>query len=124
LKLSIDVSATTIATVLRHGGLGPAPRRIGPTWAQFLRVQAYGLLSLGSPGADDSPEDLASDPGELSGGIRADQGTIEEDQPIHADPPASMRRPFVAPEAPKGASLGSLPRRTGIRARDAPAMAA
>lgn len=30
LKLGIDVSATTIATVLREGGLGPAPRRIGP----------------------------------------------------------------------------------------------
>src|SRR6266508_4066797 len=45
LKLGIDVSATTIATVLRQGGLGPAPRRIGPTWAQFLRLQASGLLS-------------------------------------------------------------------------------
>ena len=43
LKLGIDVSATTIATVLRQSGLGPAPRRIGPTWTQFLRSQAYGL---------------------------------------------------------------------------------
>jgi len=41
LKLGMDVSATTIATLLREGGLGPAPRRIGPTWTQFLRVQAY-----------------------------------------------------------------------------------
>ena len=49
LKLGIDVSATTIATVLRQSGLGPAPRRIGPTWTQFLRAQAYGLLSP-SPG--------------------------------------------------------------------------
>jgi hypothetical protein len=40
LKLGIDVSATSIATVLREGGLGPAPRRIEPTWTQFLRVQA------------------------------------------------------------------------------------
>jgi putative transposase len=31
LKLGVDVSATTIATVLRERGLGPAPRRIGPT---------------------------------------------------------------------------------------------
>src|SRR6266540_1713815 len=45
LKLGVDVSATTIATVLRRSGLGPAPRRIGPTWTQFLRLQAYGLLS-------------------------------------------------------------------------------
>jgi hypothetical protein len=43
LKLGTHVSATTIATVLRESGLGPAPRRIGPTWAQFLRLQAYGL---------------------------------------------------------------------------------
>ncbi len=40
LKLGITVSATTIANVLRRGGLGPAPRRIGPTWSQFLRAQA------------------------------------------------------------------------------------
>jgi hypothetical protein len=38
LKLGIDVSATTIATVLRRSGLGPAPRRLGPTWTQFLRA--------------------------------------------------------------------------------------
>jgi putative transposase len=30
LKLGIDVSATTVVTVLRVSGLGPAPRRIGP----------------------------------------------------------------------------------------------
>jgi hypothetical protein len=43
LKLGIGVSATTIATVLRKSGLGPAPRRIGPGWSAFLRAQAYGL---------------------------------------------------------------------------------
>ncbi|HEX9124396.1 MAG TPA: hypothetical protein VF984_13735 [Actinomycetota bacterium] len=61
LKLGIDVSATTIATVLRQSGLGPAPRRIGPTWTQFLRLQAYGLLSR-DPRSDveDGPEDVAS----------------------------------------------------------------
>jgi hypothetical protein len=31
LKLGFVVSATTIATLLRPGGLGPASRRIGPT---------------------------------------------------------------------------------------------
>src|SRR6266545_460230 len=76
LKLGIDVSATTIATVLRQGGLGPAPRRIGPTWAQFLRLQASGLLSLGTPGAEEGPEDLASDPLELPAGISAAPGKI------------------------------------------------
>ena len=123
LKLGIDVSATTIATVLRQSGLGPAPRRIGPTWAQFLRLQANGLLSLGAPGAEEGPEDLAPDPRELSAGISADPGTTEQDQPIHDDP-ASIRRPFAAAEAPERASLGRLSRRTGTRARDGPAMAA
>jgi putative transposase len=27
-------------------GLGPAPRRSGPTWSEFLRVQARGILAL------------------------------------------------------------------------------
>ena len=31
LKLGISISATTVATVLRKSGLGPAPRRIGPS---------------------------------------------------------------------------------------------
>lgn len=44
LKLEVKVSATTIATVLRHSGLGPAPRR-GPTWSEFLRQQATGILA-------------------------------------------------------------------------------
>src|SRR6266581_9492649 len=46
-KLGIEVSTTTIATLLRRAGLGPAPRRIGPRWSQFLRAQAYGLLDRG-----------------------------------------------------------------------------
>jgi Homeodomain-like domain len=44
LKLGIGVSATTIATVLRVSGLGPAPRRIGPSWSEFLRAQAQSML--------------------------------------------------------------------------------
>jgi putative transposase len=43
LKLRVKVSATTIAAVLRRNGLGPAPRR-GPTWKEFLRHQATGML--------------------------------------------------------------------------------
>jgi hypothetical protein len=43
--LGISVSATTIATVLRSAGLGPAPRRIGPSWSQFLRAQAHSLVA-------------------------------------------------------------------------------
>jgi hypothetical protein len=47
LKLGINVSATTIATVLRVSGLGPAPRRIGPSWSEFLRAQAQSMLDAG-----------------------------------------------------------------------------
>jgi putative transposase len=35
-KLGIRVGATTIRTLLRARGLGPAPRRSGPTWSEFL----------------------------------------------------------------------------------------
>jgi transposase len=38
--LGIVVSATTIRTILRRAGLGPAPRPDGPTWRQFLSAQA------------------------------------------------------------------------------------
>ena len=45
LKLGIRVSATTVRTVLRRHGLGPAPRRSGPTWPEFLRLQASAMLA-------------------------------------------------------------------------------
>jgi hypothetical protein len=52
LQLDITFSATTIANVLRRGGLGPAPRRIGPTWSEFLRAQALAVLAAGgAPGS-------------------------------------------------------------------------
>lgn len=40
------VSATAIRTVLRRHGLGPAPRRGGPSWSEFLRSQAHGILAF------------------------------------------------------------------------------
>ena len=43
--LGISVSATTIRTILRRAGLGPAPRREGPTWHQFLSAQARGIVA-------------------------------------------------------------------------------
>jgi transposase len=46
LKLGIRVSATAIRSVLRREGLGPAPRRSGPSWREFLRSQARGILAL------------------------------------------------------------------------------
>jgi putative transposase len=44
-KLGIAVSATSVRTILRRQGLGPAPRSGGPTWTQFLRTQAAGMLA-------------------------------------------------------------------------------
>lgn len=44
-KLGIRVSATAIRSLLRRAGLGPAPRRDGPTWREFLRAQAAGIVS-------------------------------------------------------------------------------
>ena len=58
LKLGITVSAMTIANLLRRGGLGPAPRRIGPTWSQFLRAQALAISATGGrPGSDQEDRD-------------------------------------------------------------------
>ena len=44
-KLGIRVSATSIRTLLRREGLGPSPRRSGPSWSEFLRAQARGILA-------------------------------------------------------------------------------
>ena len=45
-KLGVRVSATRIRTLLRANGFGPAPRRSGPTWHEFLRAQVQGILAL------------------------------------------------------------------------------
>ena len=44
-KLGLRASATTVRTLLRAARAGPAPRRTGPTWTEFLRAQADGIIA-------------------------------------------------------------------------------
>jgi hypothetical protein len=116
-------TATTIATVLRRSGRGPAPRRLGPTWTQFLRAQASGLLSrehradvqdrlLGrataphqeTPAPDTDDSATAEDPGAIHDPSRRNGWLISM---VVARPPGPV-----------------TPARPGGHARDGPAMAA
>jgi len=45
LKLGHRVSPSSIRRILLAAGLEPAPRRIGPSWRQFLRQQAASILA-------------------------------------------------------------------------------
>jgi len=44
-KLGLRISATSIRTILRASCLHPAPRRAGPSWREFLRTQAKGIVA-------------------------------------------------------------------------------
>ena len=43
--LGVKVAASTVWGFLKKAGIDPAPRRSGPTWAQFLRSQAEAILA-------------------------------------------------------------------------------
>jgi putative transposase len=43
--LGVRLSASTVWEILTKAGTGPAPRRTGPTWPQFLRSQAEAILA-------------------------------------------------------------------------------
>jgi putative transposase len=45
LKLGLGVSPSSVRRILLAAGLEPAPRRIGPSWRQFLRQQAASILA-------------------------------------------------------------------------------
>src|SRR6266699_2324259 len=45
-KLGVTVAPSTVYEILRAAGIGPAPRRAGPTWRQFLHAQATGILAV------------------------------------------------------------------------------
>ena len=43
--LGVKVAASTVWEILRASGIGPARRRTGPTWSQFLHSQAEAILA-------------------------------------------------------------------------------
>ena len=45
IKLGLRLAPSTIAQVAPEDGFGPAPRRTGSTWREFLRVQAFGIVA-------------------------------------------------------------------------------
>jgi hypothetical protein len=40
-----QVGASTVWAILQHAGIDPSPQRSGPTWTEFLRGQAHGILA-------------------------------------------------------------------------------
>ena len=46
LGLGVVVSATTVRKVLRAAHVGPAPRRSGPSWREFLQTQAKSMIAV------------------------------------------------------------------------------
>ena len=45
-KLGVTAAPSTVWEILRAAGIDPAPRGPGPTWRQFLAVQAAGILAV------------------------------------------------------------------------------
>jgi transposase InsO family protein len=43
--LGYQIGASTVWSILKRAGIDPAPRRDGPSWRQFLRGQARGILA-------------------------------------------------------------------------------
>jgi putative transposase len=45
VRLGHPIAASAVWQILHDAGIGPAPRRTGPTWKQFLTAQARGILA-------------------------------------------------------------------------------
>jgi transposase InsO family protein len=45
IGLGYQIGASTIWTILHNAGIDPSPRRTGPSWTEFLRAQAHGILA-------------------------------------------------------------------------------
>jgi putative transposase len=43
--LGIAIAPSTVWSILRRAGIDPAPRRAGPSWNEFLRSQAKGIIA-------------------------------------------------------------------------------
>jgi putative transposase len=46
IRLGHPIAASTVWQILHDAGIGPAPRRSGPTWKQFLTAQARAILAV------------------------------------------------------------------------------
>jgi transposase InsO family protein len=46
VRLGHPIAASTVWQILHDAGIGPAPRRTGPTWKQFLTAQAHGIIAV------------------------------------------------------------------------------
>ena len=44
--LGITVAPSTVWQILKSAGIGPAPRRDGPGWSEFLLIAGEGILAL------------------------------------------------------------------------------
>src|SRR6185437_12596830 len=44
-RLGHVVAASTVWEILRAAGVGPAPRRSGPTWREFRAAQAHAIIA-------------------------------------------------------------------------------
>jgi len=46
VRLGHPIAASTVWQILHDAGIGPVPRRTGPTWKQFLIAQARGIIAV------------------------------------------------------------------------------